>query len=55
MKRIDPTLTLAGIGLLVLAAAATLVYPPAGLAVIGVGLLVYAIFLMPDTTGGPPS
>jgi hypothetical protein len=52
MKRADPTLATAAIGLLLMAAGAALVFLPAGLAVIGAGLLVYAVFLAPDT-GGP--
>lgn len=48
MKRLDPLIALAAIGLLAIALGAGLVYPPAFLIVAGSGLLAYAVFLAPD-------
>lgn len=56
MKRvhIDRELALAIVGLALLSIGAGLVLvPAAALVVLGLGLLAYAIFLSPDSPGGP--
>lgn len=54
MKRVDPLLALALFGLVLLSVGAGLALVPAvGLMTFGAGLLAYAVFLSPDSHGGP--
>lgn len=54
MRRADPILALAAAGLGCVSLGAGLIFVPAALIVLGVGLLVYAVFLAPDTHKGGP-